>query len=333
MQKDSFTALLLEQGEVKLKSSIQMLSNEQLPSGDVTVRVKFSSLNYKDAMILNGRGKLVKSYPHIPGIDLAGVVESSENPEFAIGDEVLLTGWRVGEIHWGGFSQRARVKGDWLIKRPNNLTLQQTMAIGTPGFTAMLAVATLEKFGLSPDKGEVLVTGAAGGVGSVTVAILAQLGYHVAASTGRAIEHEYLTYLGAKTIIDRSELSDAPNRLLGSSRWAAAVDVLGGKPLATVLSEIKYGGSVATCGLAAASELNTTVYPFLLRAVNLLGIDSVLCPKETRIAIWNRISHQLPLEKLQTMIKQVGLKDVPSLAAKMLEGQVRGRTIIDVDDF
>lgn len=332
MSKDEFSALVLEERDGKVAAGIQRLSDDRLPPGDVTVRVRASTLNYKDGMILKGIGRLVRTYPHVPGVDFAGVVESSEHADFKPGDEVVLTGWRVGEIHWGGYSQKARVKGEWLVKRPSGLTLEQTMAIGTAGFTAMLAVNALETHGLTPDKGEVLVTGAAGGVGSVAVAILAKLGYQVAASTGRAAEHDYLRTLGASTIIERAELSSPPSRPLAAERWAGAIDAVGGTTLASLLTAVKYGGSVAACGLAGGNDLSTTVLPFLLRGVNLLGIDSVMCPKTSRLAAWERLGRDLPLAKLDALTGRAGLKDLPALADKILQGQVRGRLVIDVDD-
>lgn len=332
MSNDQFSALVLEEKDGKVVAGIQQLSDDRLPPGDVTVRVKASTLNYKDGMILKGIGRLVRSYPHVPGVDFAGVVETSAHADFKAGDEVVLTGWRVGEVHWGGYAQKARVKGDWLVKRPSALSLRQTMAIGTAGFTAMLAIIALEAQGLSPDKGEVLVTGAAGGVGSVAVAILAKLGYQVAASTGRVAEHDYLRGLGASTIIDRAELSTPPSRPLAAERWAGAVDAVGGTTLASVLSAVKYRGSVAACGLAGGNELSTTVLPFLLRGVNLLGIDSVMCPKAARIAAWDRLGRDLPLDKLDALTSSAGLKDLPALADKILHGQVRGRLVIDVDE-
>jgi acrylyl-CoA reductase (NADPH) len=332
MSKDEFSALVLEDRDGKVVAGIQRLSDDRLPAGDVTVRVRASTLNYKDGMILKGIGRLVRVYPHVPGVDFAGVVESSVHADFQPGDEVVLTGWRVGESHWGGYSQKARVKGDWLVKRPTGLSLDQTMAIGTAGFTAMLAIIALEEHGLAPDKGEVLVTGAAGGVGSVAVAILAKLGYRVVASTGRAAEHDYLLSLGAASIIERSELSTPPARPLATERWAAAIDAVGGTTLASVLAAVKHRGSVAACGLAGGSELSTTVLPFLLRGVNLLGIDSVLCPKASRIEAWDRLAKDLPKGRLDALTSRAGLKDLPELADKILHGQVRGRLVIDVDD-
>ncbi len=333
MSNNEFAALVLEEREGKVTAGIQHLPTERLPAGDVTVRVQASTLNYKDGMILKGLGRLVRSYPHIPGIDFAGVVEASDNPEFKPGDEVILTGWRVGEVHWGGYAQKARVKGDWLVKRPAGLSPDRAMAIGTAGFTAMLAVMALEAHGLRPGaEDEVLVTGAAGGVGSVAVAILAKLGYKVAASTGRSAEHDYLRALGAATIVERSELATPPARPLLGERWSGAVDAVGGTTLASVLASMRYHSSVAACGLAGGNELSTTVLPFLLRGVNLLGIDSVMCPKATRVEAWERLAHDLPLDKLDALTSRAGLKDLPALAERILAGQVRGRVVIDVNE-
>lgn len=333
MSNEEFSALVLTEENGAVSARIERLTGDRLPAGDVTVRVQASTLNYKDGMVIKGLGRLVRSYPHVPGIDFAGVVEASDNPDVTVGDEVVLTGWRVGEIHWGGYSQKARVKGDWLVKKPAGLSLNQTMAIGTAGFTAMLAVRALQSHGVTPDKGEVLVTGAAGGVGSVAVAILANLGYQVAASTGRASEHDYLKGLGATTIIERAELSEPPARPLGAERWAGAIDAVGGTTLASVLTGIKYGGAVAACGLAGGNQLSTTVLPFLLRGVALLGIDSVMCPKADRIAAWERLAHDLPLDKLDALTGRAGLKDLPELAGRILKGDVRGRLVIDVNDI
>lgn len=333
MSLDEFTALVLEEKDGKVTPSFQVLKDDQLPAGDVTVRVKASTLNYKDGMVINGIGRLVRTYPHVPGVDLAGVVERSSHPDFVPGDRVVSTGWRVGEAYWGGYAQKARVKADWLIKLPATLSLEQSMAIGTAGFTAMLAIDALERQGLDPSKGEVLVTGAAGGVGSVAVAILAKLGYQVAASTGRPAEHDFLKALGAVTIIDRAELAEAPTRPLLSERWAGAVDAVGGTTLASVLAGVKYGGAVAACGLAGGNSLTTTVLPFLLRGVQLIGIDSVMCPKARRLAVWDRLGRDLPLAKLDSLTGHAGLKDLPKLAGDILKGQVRGRLVIDVDQI
>ena len=325
-----FRALLLEETDSGVASSIQELDEGRLPEGDVTVAVDYSTLNYKDGMILEGQGRLVRDYPHVPGIDFAGRVAESRHADFKEGDEVILTGWRVGEVHWGGYAEKARVKGDWLVPRPEGLSLKQAMAIGTAGFTAMLAVQALEDHGATAGSGEVLVTGAAGGVGSVAVSLLSRLGYKVAASTGRAETHAYLKDLGAAEIVERGELSAPAQRPLGATRWAGCVDSVGGTTLGTVLSQMAYGASVAAVGLAGGPKLETTVLPFLLRGVNLLGIDSVMCPKPRRVAAWQRLAETLPLDKLDAMTGEAALGDLPGLAKNILKGQVRGRTVIDV---
>ena len=326
-----FKALLLEESDGKVTSSVQELDEARLPEGDVTVAVDYSTLNYKDGMIVKGIGRLVRTYPHVPGVDFAGTVAESGHPDFKPGDKVVLTGWRVGEVHWGGYAQKARVKGDWLVRLPDGLGSKQAMAIGTAGFTSMLAVMALEEHGLTPDKGEVLVTGAAGGVGSVAAAILAKLGYRVAGSTGRAETHDYLKSLGVATIVDRAELAEAPGRPLDKERWAGCIDAVGGTTLASVLTQMAYHGSVAAVGLAGGNKLETTVIPFLLRGVNLLGIDSVMCPIERRKTAWQRLTGDLPLEHLDAMTSVSGLGDLPALADDILKGQVRGRTVIDVN--
>jgi acrylyl-CoA reductase (NADPH) len=333
MSDNGFFALVLDEANGTVSTQIKKLSDSQLPDGDVTVRVRASTLNYKDGMIIKGLGRLVRSYPHIPGVDFAGVVEASSNPEFRPGDEVILNGWRVGEIHWGGYSQRARLKGDWLIKLPKGLTMERAMAIGTAGYTAMLAIMALEHHRITPQSGEILVTGASGGVGSVAVALLSKLGYQVTASTGRLAEHDYLRRLGATQIIDRAELSVQPTRPLLSERFAGAIDAVGGATLSSIISSLKYRGSVAACGMAGGNEFTASVLPFLLRGVNLLGIDSVMCPKPIRIEAWNRLMRDLPFEKLDLVTDRAGLKDLPELAEKILKGQVRGRLVIDVDDI
>jgi len=325
-----FKALMLEERDGKVASSIQDLAEQRLPEGDVTVAVEYSTLNYKDGLVLKGLGRLVRSYPHVPGIDFAGTVEASDHKDYKPGDKVVLTGWRVGEQHWGGYAEKARVKGDWLVPLPKGLTTRRAMAIGTAGFTAMLAVNALEQHGLTPDKGEVLVTGAAGGVGSVATAVLAKLGYSVAASTGRKETHGYLKDLGAATIVDRSELAEPPSRPLDKERWAGCVDSVGAATLAHVLTQMAYRASVAAVGLAGGNELNTTVIPFLLRGVNLLGIDSVMCPMEQRRAAWQRLAKDLPLDKLDAMVNEVELDDLPGLAEQILKGQVRGRTVVAI---
>lgn len=330
-----FKAMLLEQSGDKITASIQDLPESRLPSypdgGEVTVAVEYSTLNYKDGMILRGLGRLVREYPHIPGVDLAGTVEQSNHPAFQTGDPVLLTGWRVGELHWGGYAQKARVKGEWLVPLPDGLTTKRAMAIGTAGFTAMLAVMALQEQGVAPASGEVLVTGAAGGVGSIAVAILTKLGYQVAASTGRAETHAYLKSLGAINILAREELAEPSKRPLDSERWAGCIDSVGGTTLGRVLTQMRHDGVVAAVGLAGGPTLETTVLPFLLRGVKLLGIDSVICPSERRLAAWERLVADLPMDKLDDITATAGLADLPRLADDILKGQVRGRLVIDVN--
>ena len=281
-------------------------------------------------MILQGIGRLVRNYPHIPGIDFAGTVERSESPQFKPGDPVILTGWRVGEMHWGGYAEKARVKADWLVPRPAGLSAAQAMAIGTAGFTAMLAVMALERHGLRPGAGDVLVTGSAGGLGSIATALLARLGHRVVAATGRPELRDYLTGLGAAELIERAVLAARPARPLDSERWAGAVDAVGGNTLATVLTQLKYRASVAACGLAGGSDLPATVIPFLLRGINLLGIDSVMCPRDERIEAWRRLARDLPLDRLDQMTEIVPLAALPELAPKILGGGVRGRIVVDL---
>jgi acrylyl-CoA reductase (NADPH) len=281
-------------------------------------------------MILEGQGRLVRQYPHVPGIDFAGTVERSGAAEFKPGDPVILTGWRVGEVHWGGYAEKARVKADWLVRRPDGLSAKHAMAIGTAGLTAMLAVVALERHGLRPGAGEVLVTGAAGGVGSVAVSILSSLGYTVVASSGRPELREYLQGLGAAELIDRAALAEKPTRPLDRERWAGAVDAVGGNTLATILTQLKYRAGVAACGLAGGSDLPTTVIPFLLRGVNLLGIDSVMCPRDERIEAWARLARALSPDRLDRMTRIVPLADAAVLAPRILKGEVRGRVVIDL---
>jgi acrylyl-CoA reductase (NADPH) len=329
---DTFRALVLDQADDAFSANFRDVAVDDLPDGDVTVAVEYSTLNYKDGLVINGNvGRLVREFPHIPGIDFAGTVEASQSDAFKPGDKVVLTGWRVGEVHWGGLARKARVKADWLVPLPGGLTTQQAMAVGTAGFTSMLCVDALEAHGLSPDKGEVLVTGGAGGVGSVAIAILAKRGYDVVTSTGRRSEDAFLKDLGASSILDRAELSEAEIRPLERERWAGCVDTVAGKTLATVLAQMKYGGSVAACGLAGGNTLETTVLPFLLRGVNVLGIDSVMQPAENRARIWQRIADDLPRDKLDALTRTVALEDVTELAKSILKGQVRGRTVVDVN--
>ncbi len=327
-----FNALLVElEDQGPTSASVVQLSEDRLPEGDVTVAVEYSTLNYKDGLCIGPGGGLVRNYPHVPGIDFAGTVEASDDARYAPGDKVVLTGWRVGEVHWGGYAQKARVKADWLVPLPDGLTTRAAMAVGTAGFTAMLAVMALEEHGLSPEKGEVLVTGAAGGVGSVATAILGHLGYEVAGVTGRPETGEYLRGLGASRIVPREELADTVKRPLEAETWAGCVDAVGGAMLARVLGQMKYGASVAAVGLAGGPQLPATVIPFLLRGVNLLGIDSVMQPYENRLRAWARIATDLPMDKLEAMIRPATLADLPELGADILKGQVQGRVVVDVN--
>jgi acrylyl-CoA reductase (NADPH) len=295
------------------------------------VNVEYSTVNYKDGLCIGPGGGLVREYPHVPGIDFAGTIESSDDPRYSAGDSVVLTGWRVGEVHWGGYAQKARVNADWLVPLPSGLSSRQAMAVGTAGFTAMLAVTALEDHGLKPDQGPVLVTGAAGGVGSVATAILANLGYEVAAVTGRPETEEYLRALGATQIVPREEINETVKRPLERETWAGCVDAVGGDMLARVLGQMKYGGSVSAVGLAGGAGLPATVIPFLLRGVNLLGIDSVMQPYDNRLRAWERIAKDLPMDKLQAMIHLATLSDLPALGKDILKGQVKGRVVVDVN--
>ena len=331
-EQESFRALVIAQQEGKVVANVETLRADALPAGDVLVQVQFSDLNYKDGLVLKGLGKLVRSYPHVPGIDFVGTVQASQSERFKPGDAVILTGWRVGEIHWGGYATLAQVKADWLVPLPQGLTPRQAMAIGTAGFTAMLAIMALEEHGLKPaNKGEVLITGAAGGVGSIATAVLGRLGYRVAAATGRAETHAYLRDLGATTIVDRKELETPPTGPLGPERWSGAIDNVGGQTLGSLLGSLAYWASCASVGNAGGIAFSSTVIPFLLRGINLLGIDSATCPLERRLAAWSRLATDLPFEKLDTMVKVVGLGEVPAMADQILKGQVRGRVVVDVN--
>lgn len=327
----TFKALVVEKGDEGTSASVQELTINDLPQGDVLVAVDFSTVNYKDGLCIGPGGGLVRNYPHIPGIDFAGVVEASSDTRYAVGDKVVLTGWRVGEAHWGGYSQKARVSGDWLVPLPDGLTTRQAMAVGTAGFTSMLAVMALEDHGLKPENGPVLVTGAAGGVGSVATAILANLGYEVAGVTGRPEAADYLKSLGATQIVARDGINETIKRPLESETWAGCIDAVGGEMLARVLGQLKYGGSVAAVGLAGGMGLPTTVIPFLLRGINLLGIDSVMQPYDNRVRAWERIAKDLPMDKLETMIQPAKLADLPDLGKAILKGQVKGRVVVDVN--
>ena len=310
-------------------ATLQELTDDQLPDGDVTVAVRYSSLNYKDGLAVTGKGKIIRSFPMVCGIDLAGTVESSDAPSFQPGDDVVVTGWGLSETTPGGYTQKQRLKSDWLVKRPDGLTLQQTMAIGTAGLTAMLCIIALENNGLTPQAGgEVLVTGAGGGVGSVAVAVLAKLGYTVAASTGREETHDFLRGLGATTIVDRAELATA-GKPFDKERWAGAVDTVGSQTLATVLAQTRYGGAVAACGLAGGNDLPTTVLPFILRGVSLLGVDSVMCPTPRRVEAWDRLARDLPTDKLEELTTVEPMTRVFDLGEDILAGRTRGRVVID----
>lgn len=330
MPEESFTALVVDQRDGAVVPSIQTVTRSQLPEGEVLVRVAYSSLNYKDGLALSGQGKIIRSYPMVPGIDLVGTVESSATPHFKPGDRVVMTGCGVGETRWGGYAQRARVNAEELVPLPDGIDMRQAMGVGTAGFTSMMCVMALEEHGLATGGRPVLVSGAAGGVGSVAVALLARLGYHVVASTGREQEHGYLRELGAADILPRETLA-APGRPLESERWGGAVDSVGGDVLAGILRAMAVGTSVAACGLAGGVELRTTVHPFILRGVNLLGIDSLRVPNARRRAIWQRLQRDLPLAKLDEAIQVVPLSKLPSLGPDILAGKVRGRTVVDVN--
>jgi acrylyl-CoA reductase (NADPH) len=327
---DSFTALVVEQHEGQVTAAIQSLQREALPEGDVLVAVAYSGLNYKDGLAITGRNKVVRSYPMVPGIDFAGTVEESQSPAFKPGDRVILTGWGVGERHWGGFAQLARVKGEWLVPLPEGLSLEDAMGIGTAGFTAMLSVMALEEHGLKPGQGDVLVTGAAGGVGGMAVALLARLGHRVVAATRRAETYPYLEALGAHETLDSATLTAAGGPL-GSARWAGAVDTVGGDTLAGVLRTVAHGGSVAACGNAGGLEVHTTVAPFILRGANLLGIDSLPVPLERRRVAWDRLARELPREVLRQMTRVAPLRELPALANDIVAGRIRGHVAIDVN--
>jgi acrylyl-CoA reductase (NADPH) len=325
-----FRALVLHEEGGKVTPRLEEVDEARLPPGEVTVAVEYSTLNYKDGMILQGIGRLVRQYPHVPGIDFAGTVEHSTSPQFKPGDKVVLTGWRVGEVQWGGYAEKARVKADMLVPLPAGLTTRQAMAIGTAGFTAMLAVLALERHGLEPGNGEVLVTGAAGGVGSIAIALLAALGHRVVASTGRPELRAYLEGLGAAELIERAALAGKPARPLDRERWAGAIDAVGGNTLATILTQLNYRASVAACGLAGGSDLGASVIPFLLRGINLLGIDSVMCPRDERNAAWGRLARDLPLARLDALTQEVTLAELPALAPRILNGAVRGRVVVNL---
>ena len=325
-----FNAILIERDPPPYRASLKKLEESQLPAGDVSVRVEYSTLNYKDALAITGKGPVVRQFPLVPGIDFAGTVDESSNPGFKRGDKVLLNGWGVGEAHWGGLAQLARVKADWLIPLPGALTTRQAMAVGTAGYTAMLCVMALERHGVTPGDGEILVTGAAGGVGSIAVALLSKLGFRVAAMTGRPAESGFLTELGAAEIMDRAAYAGA-GRPLAKERWAGAIDVVGSHTLANVCASLRYGAVVAACGLAGGMDFPGTVAPFILRGITLAGIDSVMRPRPDRVEAWRRLSRDLELNKLELLTVEISLAQALERAAMFLEGQVRGRIVVDVN--
>jgi acrylyl-CoA reductase (NADPH) len=323
-----FKAVLIERDPQSYRAAIQSVDDAQLPAGDVTVRVDYSTLNYKDALAITGKGPVVRQFPMVPGIDFAGTVQASTNSAFKEGDRVLLNGWGVGESHWGGLAQFARVKGEWLIPLPAAFSARQAMAIGTAGYTAMLCVMALERHGVTPGSGEILVTGAAGGVGSVAVAVLSKLGFRVVAATGRAAEADFLKQLGAAEVLDRSQFS-TPGKPLAKERWAGAIDVVGSQTLVNVCASLRYGGVVAACGLVGGMDFPGTVVPFILRGVTLAGIDSVMRPRQDRVEAWRRLTQDLDIEKLELLTEEISLSQVIERAAQFLQGQIRGRIVVD----
>ena len=324
-------ALVVEKDEDGTRAAVQEIDEGRLPEGEVTVAVEYTTLNYKDGLCIGPGGGLVRSYPHVPGIDFAGTVESSDDARYRPGDKVVLTGWRVGEAHWGGYAEKARVKADWLVPLPEGLTTQQAMAVGTAGLTAMLAVIALEDHGLKPGGGPVLVTGASGGVGSVAIAILARLGHEVAALTGSPEHADYLRDLGATEIVARDALTEVTKKPLEGERWSGCVDAVAGAMLGRVLKQMRYGGSVAAVGLAGGAAIEgALITPFILRGVNLLGIDSVMRPYPDRLDAWGRIARDLPMDKVEAMVEPATLADLPRLGTAILKGQVKGRVVVDV---
>ncbi|MDQ5915475.1 MAG: acrylyl-CoA reductase [Pseudomonadota bacterium] len=325
-----FNGILINKDDAGYRAAVQQIDEAQLPEGDVTVRVDWSTLNYKDGLAITGKGPVVRKFPMVPGIDFAGTVIESSHPEWKADDAVVLNGWGVGETHWGGLAQTAHVRGDWLVPLPAAFTSRQAMAIGTAGYTAMLCVQALEKHGLKPQDGEILVTGANGGVGSVAIALLARLGYRVVASTGRASEAEHLKALGATEIIDRNELS-APGKPLAKERWAGVVDAVGSHTLANACAGTKYRGAVAACGLAQGMDFPSSVAPFILRGVTLYGIDSVMAPQIVRLEAWQRLARDLDIAKLDAITREIALGEAVAAAGELLEGKIRGRLVVDVN--
>ncbi len=326
----TFKAIVIEKTDSGQQVALRDFDDKDLMEGDVTIRVEWSTVNYKDGLAITGKAPVVRRFPMIPGVDLAGTVEASSHPQWKPGDKVILNGWGLGETHLGAYAQKARVKGEWLVPLPSSMSTRDAMAIGTAGYTAMLCVMTLERHGITPDRGPVVVTGAAGGVGSVAVALLAKLGYRVTASTGRMNEADYLKGLGAAEVIDRKELG-GPAKPLAKERWAAGIDTVGSTTLANVLSMTRYGGAVAACGLAGGMDLPATVAPFILRGVALLGVDSVMCPLPLRREAWKRLETGLDRSKLAAMTTEIGLADVIPAAERIVQGQVRGRLAVRVD--
>lgn len=324
-----FKALVIDKDDAGYATTLQELDDSALPAGDVTVKVQYSTLNYKDALAITGKGPVVRKFPMVPGIDFAGIVEHSDNPSFAPGDRVLLNGWGVGETHWGGLASRARVNGDWLIPIPGGLTAEQAMAIGTAGYTAMLCIAALERNRIVPKDGPILVTGANGGVGSFAILLLNRLGYEVVASTGRTQEAEYLRSLGASEIIDRAELS-SPGKPLAKERWAGVIDSVGSHTLVNACASTQYGGVVAACGLAQGMDFPATVAPFILRGVTLAGIDSVMRPREHRLKAWERLAQLVDPAQLKQITRKIGLEEAGQLAQELLAGGVRGRVVVEL---
>ncbi|WP_328351297.1 oxidoreductase [Mycobacterium sp. NBC_00419] len=325
-----FSGILIDKGESGQTVTVADLDEAQLPDGDVTVDVEFSTLNYKDGLAITGKSPVVRKFPMVPGIDLAGVVTDSSHAEFSAGDRVVLNGWGVGETHWGGLAQKARLSGDWLIALPSAFDSRQAMAIGTAGYTAGLCVEALVKFGLTPDRGEILVTGATGGVGSIAIALLKQAGFSVTAATGKDSETDYLEKLGASTVIDRAELG-AAGKPLQKERWAGAVDTVGSHTLANVCAQTRYGGAVAACGLAQGMDFPASVAPFILRGVSLLGIDSVMAPRAPRLAAWERLARDLNPAVLETIVREISLGEAIAAAGELMDGTVRGRLVVDVN--
>lgn len=325
----TFKAVRIDKADKGTTVALTQFDEADLMEGDVTVRVEWSTLNYKDGLAITGKSPVVRRFPMIAGIDLAGTVEQSSHPDWKPGDKVVCNGWGMGETHLGAYAEKARVKGDWLVRLPDGLTARDAMAIGTAGYTAMLSVLALEKHGLKPADGPVIVTGAAGGVGSVAIALLSRLGYHVVASTGRLAETDYLKSLGAAEVIDRAELA-GPAKMLGKERWAGGIDSVGSTTLANLLSMTKYRGAIAACGLAGGMDLPSSVAPFILRGVCLLGIDSVMCPIELRRQAWSRLASDLDLKKLAEITQEIPLDEVVAQGEKVLAGQVRGRIVVKI---